>query len=76
MYLCVCVCVCAVWSFVLHQPLLHARVEHSLVRVPPDVFDAGNSAEDQIPASRQRLQTEDVSQVQLEREEKGARVSA
>lgn len=52
----------------LHQPLLHACVEHGLVGVPPDVLNAGNRAEDQISASRQRLQPENISQVQLEKE--------
>lgn len=58
--MCVLVC-CAAKEFVLHQPLLHAQVEHRLVRVPVHVFDAGNGADDQIPTSRQRLQAKHVA---------------
>ena len=58
---CVGVCIWAERESALHQPLLHARVEDRLIRVPEHVLDAGNRAEYQIPASRQRLQAKDVS---------------
>lgn len=58
--MCVLVC-CAAKEFMLHQPLLHAQVEHRLVRVPVHVFDAGDRADDQIPTNCQRLQAKHVS---------------
>ena len=67
---------CAVKSFFfffLHQPLLHAHVEHCLVRVPKHVFDAGNRTDDQISTSRQRLQAEDIPQIYLRQEQKKKR---
>lgn len=57
--------VCALKVFALLQPLLHARVKHRLIRVPVHVFDPRNRTDDQIPTSRQGLQTKNISQKQL-----------